>query len=454
LKAKPLEIPLVLQTAYAELLDKGPSAHPVGFAQKGTFVAKTVRGRRYWYFQDPTDQGRAQRYVGPETPALLERIARHKLVRDGHDDLRTLVATLARSAVLPRPSQPCGDIVAALADAGVFRLHGVLVGTMAYQTYSAMLGERLPATLMQTDEVDVAHIADTSVAADDTMPSIITALKHADPSFRLVPHRRGRPHVASYKATNGPRVNFLTPVRGPAINRPLGLHAFNVDAQPHRFLDFLIRDPEQAVLLHGTGVHVVVPAPERYVLHKLIVARRVVGAVKAERDIRQAGALLDVLLRKRPHELRAAWQEVYARGPAWRRPLGEGLGQIHPEIRERMLKLVEVTRAIIPGLDLQFESPAAGYDRDRDTVVFFGKAGTDSVRCGVNRAVLVAHAGDDGLDRAGCLRTFREHRPIFERIARAKYLTWPIEETGSVRIGMLDVGKVGGSAERSVAMCP
>ncbi len=442
----------MLQTAYAELLDRGPSAHPSGFAQKGSFVAKTVRGRRYWYFQDPTEQGRAQRYVGPETPALLERIARHKLMQEGHHDLRTLVATLARSALLPRPSQPCGEIVAALADAGVFRLQGVLIGTMAYQTYSAMLGERLPATLMQTDEVDVAHIADMSVAADDTMPSIITALKHADPSFRLVPHKRGRTHVTSYKATGGPRVNLLTPIRGPAINRPLGVHAFNVDAQPHRFLDFLIRNPEQAVLLHGNGVHVVVPSPERYMLHKLIVARRVVGAAKAEKDIRQAGALLDVLLRKRPHELRAVWQEVYARGPAWRRPLGEGLGQVHPEIRERMLKLVEVTRSIIPGLDLQFESPAAGYDRDRDMVVFFAKTGTDSVRCSVNRAVLVAQSGDDSLDRAGCLRTFREHRPTFERIARAKYLTWPIEETGSVRIDTQDVSSIGGSARRSVAI--
>jgi hypothetical protein len=41
-----------------------------------------------------------------------------------------------------------------------------------------------------------------------------------------------------------------------------------------RFLVFLILDREPAILLHATGVLVSVPAPQRFVLHKLIVARR------------------------------------------------------------------------------------------------------------------------------------------------------------------------------------
>ena len=43
-------------------------------------------------------------------------------------------------------------------------------------------------------------------------------------------------------------------------------------AQPLRHLDFLIRDPVRSVLLHGGGVPVTVPAPERYCVHKILLS--------------------------------------------------------------------------------------------------------------------------------------------------------------------------------------
>ncbi len=442
----------MLRTVYTELLDRGASAELRDtLTPKGTFVAKTVRGRRYWYFQETAENGRVQRYVGPETLDLLDRIARHKQARDGQHDLRALVSVLARSALLPRPLPPIGNVVAALADAGVFRLRGVIVGTLAYQTYSAMLGERLPATLMHTTDVDIAQLANLSVSIDDKTPPIIAALKRVDASFRPVPNQRGRAHVTAFKATGGLRVNFFTPDRGPPTDRPRRLPAFGIDAQPLRFLDFLIHGPEHAVLLHGTGVHVAVPAPERFALHKLIARLPSMGGIRSEQDIRQASSLLDVLLRKRPHELRAAWHDAYARGAVWRRLLGEGLGLVNPDIRERVLKLVDVKRSIIPGLDLQFESPAVSYDHDRDVVCFFAKAGAEGVRCAVSREALENHFGADELDRAGRLRVFREHRPNFERYARTKYLKWPIEEPGSVLITTDDVDKLGRLPKRFAA---
>ena len=435
----------MLRTVYAELLDRTASAYlRDSFAQQGTFVAKTVRGRRYWYFQEAAEYGRGQRYVGPETPDLLAHIAHHKLARDHQHDLRSLVSTLVRSASLPRPLPAIGDVVAALASAGVFRLRGVLVGTLAFQTYSAMLGERLPVALMQTGDVDVAQFAEFSTSVDDQSTPIIDALKRADSSFRPLAHRRGRRQVTAFKATGGPRVSFLTPTRGPETDRPRHLPAFGIDAQPMRFLDFLIHDPQPAVLLHGIGVHVLVPAPERFALHKLIGARgRMADTAGLEMDIRQAGALLGVLIRRRPDELRAAWQEAYARGVVWRRLLGEGLGLMHPGIRERTLKHVGMTRSIIPGLDLQFEAPAAGYDGDGEAICFFGKSGAEAVRCVVSRTVLDDHFGTGGCDARGRLAVFREHRPRFERLARAKYLRGPIEEPGSVLIGPQDVAAPG-----------
>ena len=65
--------PLIAQTTYAELLERcAASAFSDAFPENGTFTPKTIKGRRYWYFQIGSAQGRSQRYVGPESPELLE----------------------------------------------------------------------------------------------------------------------------------------------------------------------------------------------------------------------------------------------------------------------------------------------------------------------------------------------------------------------------------------------
>src|SRR5579862_739804 len=120
---------LIIQTTYAELLDRcRATAFQDAFPEDGSFVPKTIKGRRYWYFQKKSDRGREQKYVGPETPELLKQIDQHRQTRDDERERRALVSTLVRSFGLPRPIKEIGDIVAALAKAGVFRLRGVLVG--------------------------------------------------------------------------------------------------------------------------------------------------------------------------------------------------------------------------------------------------------------------------------------------------------------------------------------
>ena len=437
-------IPMVLQTAYAELVDRaGSAAFEDAFPDDGVFVAKTVRGRRYWYFQLPAGSGRQQRYVGPETPELMERVAHHREARGDHNDRSALVSTLVRSAYLPRPLPRIGDIVAALAKAGVFRLRGVLVGTVAYHTYPAMLGTRLPIASLQTGDIDIAQFSDVSIAVEDSTPVMLDVLREVDPSFRPISSVADDRRVTTYEATSGIRVDFLTPNRGPEKRSPEALPALGTDAQPLRFLDFLIRDPEPAVLLHGTGIYVLVPAPQRYAVHKLIVARRrPAGNVKRGKDLQQAEALFDVLISKRPHELRAAWREAWARGKTWRQLLGEALGLVSTEARDRILKAVDATRSIIPGLDLRFSAPPARYDFDRDVVTFYGESGDARVRCSVSREALDDHFGADGLGKDGRVMKFRQNRETFETMLRIKYLTWPVEEHGAVLIKTGDVEKL------------
>ncbi len=438
------DIPLALQTTYADLVDRCASAaFDDAFSEDGAFTPKTVRDRRYWYFQTSTKGKRRQRYVGPETPELLERIDQHKKARHDQRDRQTLVSTLVRSAHLPRPISEIGEILAALAKAGVFRLRGVLVGTVAYQTYPAMLGTRLPAATIQTGDIDVAQFSDVSVAVGDSTPTILDVLQEVDRSFRPIPSTHDSRRITTYEAKGGLRVDFLTPNKGPDTDAPRHLPALGTDAQPLRFLDFLIHEPQPAVVLHGTGIYVLVPAPERYAVHKLIVARRRhEGSAKRDKDIQQAEALLAVLARKRAHELKSVWTEAHDRGKTWRQLLGEGLGLIGPGIRDQTLKAIGAPRSIVPGLDIEFAAPAARYDFDRDVVAFLGQAGGAAVRCAISREALEDHFDADRLDREGRLSKFREHRSEIQRLLQMKYLSWPVEEIGAVLIKTADVPKL------------
>jgi hypothetical protein len=436
---------LVMQTTYAELVERcAATAFREAFPEDGAFISKTIKGKRYWYFQQSSNDGRAQRYVGSETPELLERISNHKQARDDERERRALVSTLVRSYGLPRPIPEFGNIIAALAKAGVFRLRGVLVGTMAYQTYSAMLGARL--SMLQTGDVDIAQFKNVSVAVGDKTPPVLEVLKEIDKTFQPVPHLHNEHSVTSYRAKGGLGVDFLTPNEGPDTDVPQRLPAFQTDAEPLRFLDYLIRDPESAVVLHDAGIYVRVPSPERYAVHKLIVSRRrPVGTAKQEKDIQQSAALLDLLAQKRPYELKAAWKEAFQRGRTWRQLLGEGLSQLPAAIRDLTLKVADEHRDITAELDLTFDNSAPGHDFGRDIVTFGGEALGAPVNCAISREALDDHfgtAGTSGRTKEERLETFRKNRSVIEQMARDKYLHWPVEDGEAVLIKTADVPKL------------
>lgn len=442
---------LVVQTTYAELLERCAAASfSDAFPEDGTFVCKTIKDRRYWYFQLRTSEGRAQRYVGPESPALLERITTHKQARDDERERRALVATLVRSFGLPAPLAPIGSVVLALAKAGIFRLRSVLVGTVAYQCYPAMLGIRAPGALLQTGDVDIAQFTNVSVSVADQTAPMLKVLREADGTFRQVPHIGSRAATTSYVAKGGLRVDFLTPNQGPDTDRPRRLPALQTDAQPLRFLDFLINEPESAVVLHGFGIYVRVPAPERYAVHKLIIStRRPTGAAKQGKDVHQAGMLIEALSVMRPEALKNVWEEAYGRGKSWRSALVLGMSRLTAANRDRLLGVLGRTREIIPGMDLTFSNPPLLYDSRRDIVLFAGEALGHAVECGVSRETLADHFGANNVDNEDRIKVVRENRSLIERLLRTKYLSWPVDGN-AVLLKTTDVEKLkAGSATGS-----
>ncbi len=107
-------------------------------------------------------------------------------------------------------------------------------------------------------------------------------------------------------------------------------------AEQLRFMDFLLRDPVRSILLHGAGVSVVIPAPERYAVHKLIVAgwrqRDAGGRAKADKDLRRAGMLFDALQSTGVGaDLTDVFREAWSRGPSWKGALAHGIEAIPKE---------------------------------------------------------------------------------------------------------------------------
>ena len=105
--------------------------------------------------------------------------------------------------------------------------------------------------------------------------------------------------------------------------------------------DTRIYEPVRAVLLHGSGIPVNVPAPQRYAIHKLIVASRRRtdgdGTAKSRKDVLQATSIMQAMSGQRQDEdLAEAFMEAYDRGPAWREAIRKGLDMLDEDARAQV----------------------------------------------------------------------------------------------------------------------
>jgi hypothetical protein len=338
------EIDLVYRTMFAELGQRCMDAQFVRdfriekvdgtLSVEGSFFRMRVKDRDYWYHKGSTTGGRKQTYVGPVADAeITQRVEEFKRIKDDQKARRKLVSTLVREAGLPAPDRFTGDVVEALAAAGIFRLRGVLVGTVAFQCYAGLLGVRPGAPALQTGDADFAQSHAISAPVEDTLPPMLDVLRKVDPIFRETPRQTDLRKAFAFENKDRYRIEFLTPNTGSADHdgKPAPMPALGgAYAQPLRFLDFLLTDPVRSVMLHRSGISVTVPAPERYAVHKLIVASRRQadgnGILKRDKDVKQAEILMDALVKtRRRAELAEAYSEAWKRGPSWRDGLAKGM---------------------------------------------------------------------------------------------------------------------------------
>lgn len=210
-------------------------------------------------------------------------------------------------------------VILRLADSGVFRAGGVLVGTIAFGIIGNHCGVIWGSDARMTQDVDIAACSRLAVAVPDLTAAVPSTLECLNMGFFPVPRLSQKEPSTSF-AVRGKtlRVDLLTPMSKNSV-APVQIRRFGAAATPLRFLDYLQEAPIDAAMIAGMPCLVRVPQPARYALHKLIISgeRDATAGERRQKDLKQALALLSMLQQDRPGDIVLAWEALEARGSSW-----------------------------------------------------------------------------------------------------------------------------------------
>jgi len=288
----------------------------------GEFTSKTVKGAIYHYFQALLPGGRTQIYIGPDNVQVRKLIETRELGKEhalaDEKMLQRLAAQIMAGGVSPiLPTM--ARIVTRLADSSVFRIGGVLVDTIASRILGPHLGIILENSSRMTQDDDLDGDTRIAVAVPDLTDDVPTAINSLLTGFYPEPKLSHKEPSTSFAGrSKALRIDLFTPARkgdtAPALIRRL-----NAVATPREYLDFLIEDPINAVMIARRPCLVKVPQPARYALHQLIISqeRDVTAATKMRKDLLQAISVIELLREDRPGDLDLAKEALFERGESW-----------------------------------------------------------------------------------------------------------------------------------------
>jgi hypothetical protein len=332
------------QTAFANL--QGPALqadlHRSVATLPGGFSTKTIRDRVYWYYQYKTEGKLVQIYVGPDSdPAVQELIARRKAPQPGQAGAAAHLRRLPRAAIeLGCVAMPPAHakVLKRLGDHRFFRAGGILIGTHAFLAYQNMLGVHWDAGTATMD-IDFAHPGRNIAIALPGDLRIDTHKAIESLQMGFLPNASNTTYTKEDEKDF--QIDFVTS-QG-RIDAPQHIESLNVTLQPLKFMEFSMEDVQQTAVLSPDGPIVVnCPAPERFALHKLLVAgeRQAEFANKASKDIDQAHCLIACLVDARPGLLEDACADLVSRGKGWRSRFTGGLAILRRRYRDTDVSLL------------------------------------------------------------------------------------------------------------------
>lgn len=324
---------------YAETLEQllAEEAAGLDLHLRGSFKRRQLASGAYWYYQyRDLDQRVRQVYCGPVGGHWDRVAAGARGAEAGAGVDRQERAGLLRAAGLPMVPAAAFRLLAALADAGLFKAGAALVGTHAFMALGNHLGVVWTGRAVTTQDIDIAHGRSVELAVPGAELDLPGVLRGLEMGYHPVPKLDPRQPSTSFMFRGQQlRLDLLTPPHGRRTT-PIEIPALGAAAQPLRFLEYVLEAPQPAVLVGARVLRVTVPDPARFAVHKLLVsgARPSTEAAKAHKDRAQAEQLLRVLLGDRPGDIPFAWKAAAERGPSWSRALRSNLARLPGDVRQ------------------------------------------------------------------------------------------------------------------------
>lgn len=317
----PEPIPADTQTLYMELFErlKGMEFGRTFGSLPGAFSRKSKDGKDHWYFRTSEGaRGREEFYVGPDNEKTRKLIDDHRTLRAESMEIAADINRMASMLILggcASIDHASAKVINALAASGLFRLGGVLVGTHAYVAMGNMLGVRWQGA-GRTQDIDLASFRSLEIAVPPMDSGVWGVLEALNMGFLPTPGLDPRSPSTSY-AIRGQqlRVDLLTTASRTGPFSPVYIPRFDASALPMPFMDYLLEDNVEGIVINGGATLVRIPAPARFGFHKLIVSeeRPITEHSKAAKDRAQASEVLNHLLRIRPGDLELAYDRLEAK---------------------------------------------------------------------------------------------------------------------------------------------
>lgn len=331
--------PQSLATAYADVenhalhQDEILVGTPGSVSPRSNANGTNYHVRQYYDF----DGKKRDQYLGRLDGAAIDSWTRR--IEEARE-LQSSIRLLAREGFsLLQPKHLAA--LAPLARHGVFEAGAVLVGTHAFEVIANRLGIRVAA--FATEDVDLAR-GGKLVLEKIPKGGLLSLLRESGIDFVDVPgFKRGAPPT-SYKERGRSRFTFdlLVPTSGDEIET-LPVPELDAHATGLPYLRYLLAETQMgaAISTHGAaGVRV--PVPERFALHKLIVAQLRTGRTeKSRKDLKQASALIAAVGELLPGALADAFGKTAASSRSYIR---KSLGQLRAELEPHPQSWDEISR--------------------------------------------------------------------------------------------------------------
>jgi len=336
--------PAALAALYSDVEAHALNQDEVVVGSPGTVsIRENATGTRFYVrqFYDFDRRKRDQYLCQAETPGCEAAVDAWKKRVEEARQLQGSVRLLAREGY----SLLTAKHLAALAPLGrcrAFEAGAVLVGTHAFEVIANRLGIRVAA--FATEDVDVARPGKLALA-EPLAVGLLVLLRESGIDFvEVPPMKRGAPST-SFKERGRSRFTFdlLVPVSGDEIETvavpELAAHATGLP-----YLRYLLAETQMAAAISTHGVVAVrVPLPERFALHKLIVAQLRAGRTeKSRKDLQQAAALIAATGELFPGAIEDAFRRVPA---SCRTHVRKSLEQLRQPLQAHSASWEEIARA-------------------------------------------------------------------------------------------------------------